>query len=127
MTDRIVLRGMVFEGRHGLLAHEQEQPQPFRVDVELVLNLQPAGIEDDVAETIDYREVYATCRQIVESTRFRLVEALAEAIAHELLAEFPASEVGVRVSKPTVDLGGPVELVGVEIWRTRSAERRGPR
>lgn len=124
MTDRIVLRGMVFEGSHGLLPHEQEQPQPFRVDVELVLNLQPAGVEDDVAETIDYRAVYATCRQIVESTRFRLVEALAEAIAHELLAEFPAAEVGVRVSKPRVDLGGPVELVGVEIWRTRPAERR---
>jgi dihydroneopterin aldolase len=124
MTDRIVLRGMTFEGRHGLLEEEQERSQPFRIDVELLLNLQPAGVEDDIAETIDYRAVYATCRQIVESTSFRLVEALAEAIAHELLAEFPAAEVGVRVSKPLVDLGGPVDEVGVEIWRTRSAERR---
>ncbi len=124
MTDRILLRGMRFEGRHGLLEEEQTTPQPFLVDVELVLNLQPAGVEDDVARTVDYRDVYATCRQIVESTSFRLVEALAEAIAHELLAEFPAAEVGVRVSKPRVDLGGPVELVGVEIWRTRSVERR---
>lgn len=124
MTDRIILRGMVFEGRHGLLEEEQQRPQPFRVDVELVLNLQPAAVEDDIAETVDYRDVYATCRQIVESTSFRLVEALAEAIAHELLAEFPVAEVGVRIGKPAVDLGGPVEFVGVEIWRTRPVERR---
>jgi len=124
VTDRIVLRGMRFEGRHGLLEAEQTNAQPFLVDVELLLNLQPAGVEDDISLTVDYREVYATCRQIVESTSFRLVEALAEAIAHELLAALPAAEVGVRVSKPQVDLGGPVEFVGVEVWRTRSAERR---
>ncbi|MER3418451.1 MAG: dihydroneopterin aldolase [Chloroflexota bacterium] len=115
---------MRFEGRHGLLEAEQTNAQPFLVDVELLLNLQPAGVEDDISLTVDYREVYATCRQIVESTSFRLVEALAEAIAHELLAALPAAEVGVRVSKPQVDLGGPVEFVGVEVWRTRSAERR---
>lgn len=124
MSDRIVLRGMVFEGRLGLLDEEQRQPQPVRVDVELIYNLHPAGIEDDIAATIDYQAVYTTCRQIVESTTFRLVEALAEAIAHELLASFPASEVGVRIGKPAVDLGGPVEFVGVEIWRIRPPEGR---
>ena len=110
---------MQFEGRHGVYDWEMANPQPFEVDVELVLNLQPAGIDDDLEKTIDYGKVYDVTRQIVESTSFRLLEALAEAIAHEVLADFPAVEVGVRVRKPKVQLGGPLDHAMVEIWRQR--------
>lgn len=120
MTDRILLHGMRFQGTHGVYEHEQRNPQPFDVDVELALNLQPAGLSDDLALTVDYGKVFDTCRQIVESTRFNLIEALAEAIAHELLVEFAADDVTVRVSKPEVDLGGPFRAAGVEIRRRRT-------
>lgn len=120
MSDRIVLRNLRFEGRHGYYPHELEQPQPFEVDVELLLNLQPAGIDDDLEQSVDYARVYDVVRQIVESTSFRLLEALAEAISHEILIGFPAVEVGVRVRKPAVQLGGPLDYAGVEIWRQRS-------
>ena len=73
MSDRIVLEGMVFQGTHGVYPEEQVTPQPFEVDVELGLNLQPAGLSDDLAQTVDYARVYETCRVIVESTRFNLV------------------------------------------------------
>jgi 7,8-dihydroneopterin aldolase/epimerase/oxygenase len=121
VSDRIVLEGMVFSGTHGVYPEEQVTPQPFEVDVELVVNLQPAGLSDDLAQTVDYARVYETCRVIVESTRFNLVEALAEAIAHELLSDFPVLEVTVRVRKPQVRLGGPFRAVGVEIHRRRTA------
>ena len=120
MSDRIVLRNMQFTGRHGYYEHELENPQPFEVDVELVLNLQPAGVEDDLEKTIDYGRVYAIARQIVESTSFRLLEGIAEAISHEILAAFEVTEVGVRVRKPKVQLGGPLDYAAVEIWRRRS-------
>jgi dihydroneopterin aldolase len=120
MSDRIVLRNMQFTGRHGYYDHELETPQPFEVDVELVLNLQPAGIDDDLEKTIDYGRIYAIARQIVESTSFRLLEGIAEAISHEILAEFDVTEVGVRVRKPKVQLGGPLDHAAVEIWRRRS-------
>ena len=119
MSDRIVLRNMQFSGRHGVYDHELVNPQPFEVDVELVLNLQPAGIDDDLEKTVDYGRVYEIARQVVESTSFRLLEAIAEAISHELLAEFPVMEVGVRVRKPNVQLGGPLDHAMVEIWRQR--------
>ncbi len=121
MSDRIVLSNMRFEGRHGYYEHELLQPQPFEVDVELVLNLQPAGVDDDLQKTIDYGRVYAIARQIVESTSFRLLEAIAEAISHEILVEFDVTEVGVRVRKPAVQLGGPLDHAAVEIWRRRPA------
>ena len=110
---------MQFQGRHGYYERELVTPQPFEVDVELVLNLQPAGIDDDLEKTVDYGRVYDVTRQIVESTSFRLLEALAEGLAHEILAEFAVDEVGIRVRKPEVELGGPLDHAAVEIWRGR--------
>lgn len=122
MTDRILLADMRFQARHGVHDHEKVVPQRFEVDVELRIDAHPAGLEDDLARTVDYGAVYATVRQIVESTTFNLIEALAEAIAHEILAEQEAvDEIVVRVRKPEVQLGGPLAYAGVEIARRRSA------
>ena len=115
-----MLHNIQLQGRHGVYDHELATPQPFEIDVELLLNLQPAGTEDDLEQTVDYAAVYGVVRQIVESTSFRLLEAIAEAISHEILSEFPVAEVGVRVRKPAVQLGGPLDYAGVEIWRRRS-------
>ena len=122
MSDRIVIHNMVFQGRHGVFEHEQREAQPFEIDVELLLNLQPAGVDDALARTVDYGLVFAVCRQIVESTSFKLIEALAEAIAHEILADFErADEVIVRVRKPQAPITGTFDWVGVEIRRQRSS------
>ncbi len=123
MTDRIVLHDMVFMGRHGVLEREQREAQPFHVDVELGLDLQAAGIDDDLSRTVDYGVVFETCRSIVESTSFRLIEAVAEAIAHELLADFPIHDVTVRVRKPNAPIEGTFAWAGVEIQRARAGRR----
>jgi dihydroneopterin aldolase len=121
MSDRIVLSNVRLDGRHGYYDWELGRPQPFEVDVELLLDLQPAGLEDDLEQSVDYGRVYEVVRQIVESTSYRLLEALAEAIAHELLIGFPSvDEVAVRVRKPKVQLGGPLDFAGVEIRRRRA-------
>ncbi|MGH2468280.1 MAG: dihydroneopterin aldolase [Candidatus Limnocylindrales bacterium] len=120
MTDRIVLQRMRFSGRHGLTPEERLQPQPFEVDVELATNLQPAGVDDDLDLTVDYGRVFEVCRELVEATNFKLLEAIAEGIAHELLREFPVSEVTVRVRKMKPPIPGRLDWAGVEIRRTRS-------
>ena len=120
MTDRIVLSGILVEGRHGVHPHEREVPQAFAVDVELALDLRPAGTTDDLARTVDYGTVDALVREIVEARSFFLIEALAEAIAAAILAAYPVDEVVVRVRKPAVLLNGPVEAVEVEIRRGRA-------
>jgi 7,8-dihydroneopterin aldolase/epimerase/oxygenase len=119
VSDRIVLRNIQLDGRHGWYDHEIEVPQPFEVDVELVLDLAPAGTSDDLAKTVDYAGVYEIVRRNVESASLRLLEALAEAISRDILADFPVDEVGITIRKPAVQLGGPLDYAGVEIRRRR--------
>jgi dihydroneopterin aldolase len=119
VSDRIVLRNIQLDGRHGWYDHELEVPQPFEVDVELVLDLAPAGTSDDLAKTVDYAGVYEIVRRNVESASLRLLEALAEAISRDILADFPVDEVGITIRKPAVQLGGPLDYAGVEIRRRR--------
>jgi dihydroneopterin aldolase len=120
VSDRIVLANMRFTAPHGVHEWEQREPQPFEVDVELHRDLRRAGMDDDLAATIDYGPVYATVQRIMEGPSIRLLEALAEAIAGALLADLDVSEVVVRVRKPAVRLAGPLDYAGVEIRRTRA-------
>jgi dihydroneopterin aldolase len=120
VTDRISLTNMRFEGRHGVLDEEQATPQPFEVDVELHLDLAPAGLADDLTKTADYRQAFEICRETIEGPSCRLIEALAEKIAARLLDAFKSaaiSEVVVRVRKPAVMLPGELDHAEVEITR----------
>ena len=125
MTDRITLRRMVFVGHHGLTEQERSRPQPLEVDVELYLNLQPAGVDDDITHTVDYGHAFEICREIVEATNFKLLEAIAEGMAQELLAAFPpVAQVAVRVRKVQLPLTGTLDHAEIEIVRARPRGRR---
>jgi|SRR5829696_699337 dihydroneopterin aldolase len=123
LGDRILLEGMVFYGRHGTVPAERELGQPFVVDVELRLDLRPAGLSDDLAQTVDYGEVHRRARGIVEGPPVNLTETVAERIAAAVLEDHPPVEaVRVKVAKPHVRLGDTV-LAGsaVEVLRRRDA------
>jgi len=124
MADRIVLAGMGFEARHGVHDWEKTQPQRFEVDVVLELDLASAGRSDDLARTVDYGPVYEAVRSIVDGPSVDLLETLAESIAAAVRARVAETDAGralgsvtVRVRKPDVRLGGPLDYAGVEITR----------
>ncbi len=119
--DRILLEGMVFHGYHGTLPAERELGQPFVVDVELRLDLRPAGLSDDLTRSVDYGEVHRRAKEIVEGPPVNLTETVAERIAAAILENYPLVEAArVKVAKPNVRLDGTV-LTGsaVEILRRR--------
>ena len=120
MSDRIVLHDIRLEGRHGNNPGEQDQPQPFEVDVELEMDLRPAGETDDLDRTVDYGRIYDIVRDVVERRSYRLIEAIAEAISRDVLAAARVDAVVVRVRKPAVQLGGPLDDASVEIRRSRA-------
>ena len=121
LYDKILLVGMAFHGRHGTLPAERELGQPFVVDVELYLDLRPAGVSDDLAQTVDYGEVHERVKEIVEGPPVNLTETVAERIAATVLKEHrPVEAVRVKVAKPHVRLGDTVlEGSAVEILRRR--------
>lgn len=117
--DKIVIAGIVFYGYHGVTPAEQELGQKFLVDVELHLNLKPAGISEHLADTIDYKEVYDLVKGIEQKKKYRLIESLASDIAQAILDKTRAMAVLVRVKKPQVPIAGVVDYVAVEIIRKR--------
>ena len=56
-------------------------------------------------------------QELCEGRRFNLIEALAAAVADELIERFDVSRVRVRVRKPEVRLGVPVEYTAATIER----------
>ncbi|EIZ6719466.1 dihydroneopterin aldolase [Listeria monocytogenes] len=119
--DKIYLNELVFYGYHGVLAEETKLGQTFRVSLILGLSTKKAGISDSVEDTVSYAEVYETVKEIVEGTPFKLIEALAEKIATEVLTGYPLlEEVTVKLIKPNPPIPGHYDSVAVEIERKRS-------
>jgi dihydroneopterin aldolase len=106
-------------GRHGALEGEQDTAQPFEVDLEVEAELGEAAREDDLARTVDYSLVVDRAMAIVGQHRYRLLEALAEAIATEIL-EIPAVQaVTVSVRKLRPPVAADMASAGVRLRRER--------
>lgn len=119
--DRILLADLAFYGYHGAREEERRLGQRFLVDLELCLDLQPAGQSDDLAQTVNYSHVYQVVREIVEGPSRTLVEAVAEAVATELLRRFATLQaVTVRVKKPWAPIAAShLGYVAAEVSRAR--------
>lgn len=113
-SDRVLLTGLLFFARHGVLAAERSLGQRFAVDVALSLDTRVAGGTDDLDATVDYAKAYGVVAQAVAGAPpCALVEAVAHRTAAALLAAFPAAEgAHVRVTKPHVAVPGVVASLG---------------
>ncbi len=116
-SDRITLKNLVFYAYHGVFAAEKELGQRFEVDVDMYGDFQASARADDIDMTVNYADVYALVKEIVEEREFDLIEALAAAISAEVLASHSLSRVTARVRKPHAPLGGPADYVECEITR----------
>jgi len=120
--DKIFLRGMAFSAAHGVLPHEKKMRQRFVVDAELLRDLHAAGLHDDVAETVNYAEVYEIVRRTIEGAPKNLIESLAEDIAEQVLSSFSMIRgASITVHKPEAPIPGIFSDVGVCITRERKA------
>ena len=72
--DRIRLAGVRGRGFHGVFEHERREGQEFVVDVELAVDLAPAGASDDLADTVNYGEIGAAALARIEGEPHDLIE-----------------------------------------------------
>jgi dihydroneopterin aldolase len=118
--DRVRLVGVQIYGHHGVTPGEREIGQRFKIDVEMGLDLQPAGKSDRVQDTVDYEKVYRIIENVTRERRYHLIEAMAEDIACSLLDKFPRlEEVRVCVKKPGAAIGAILDQAEVELTRRR--------
>jgi 7,8-dihydroneopterin aldolase/epimerase/oxygenase len=117
--DRIELRGMAFQGRHGARDAERRRTQEFKVDVDVDADLGAASESDQLGDTIDYTLVRAAARDVIEGRPQRLLESLAGDIARRILAMPGVEAVSVRVAKQPASMR-PLDTAAVRINRTRA-------
>ncbi|HEU5112474.1 MAG TPA: dihydroneopterin aldolase [Acidimicrobiia bacterium] len=119
MTDRIEIKGIEVLARHGVLEHEKQEPQIFRIDLTLYLDLSPAGASDDLTDTVDYGKLAQVTHDLVHDESHDLIETVAHQIATTVLAEQSVDRVTVTVHKPEAPIPLTFEDVAVTIDRSR--------
>jgi dihydroneopterin aldolase len=120
MSDRIFVSGLLIHAHHGVMPHEENVGQRFVIDLELAIDLAPAGHSDKLADTASYSAIVDTATRAFTRESFQLVEAAAGVVAEALLAGFPkVSSVRVTVHKPHAPIAAIFNDVGVSILRMR--------
>jgi len=120
--DKVMISQMEFYGYHGLFPEENKLGQRFLVDVDLFTDVKKAGKSDDMNDSIDYGYVYTLVQNVLEGEAKKLVEAVAEKVADDLLTTFAnLSACTVKVIKPDPPISGHYKSVAVEIYREKTA------
>jgi dihydroneopterin aldolase len=120
-NDVIRLRGIELYAYHGVMEEERVLGQRFVIDVDIFLK-KPVNMQDSLAETVNYAEVYQVVRHCVVDQRYQLIETLAEKIALEITNGFCCSGVRVEVHKPNAPVHGILKDISVEIIREKKDE-----
>lgn len=118
--DRMQIKRMVFYGYHGVFPEENKLGQKYYVDLDLRLDLSRAAKSDDVADTVNYAEIHALVKEIVQGPPVKLIETLTENIASALLGTYTSIiNATVSVTKPNPPFDITFDGVTVEFRRQR--------
>jgi len=119
--DRIFLRGLTAECIIGFIDWERRVKQTVVIDLELPVDCARAAASDEVADTVDYKQIAKRVLAFIEASEFKLVETLAHRLALLLLEEFSLDWVRLSLNKPGAIRNS--RDVGVTIERRRAAAR----
>ncbi len=117
--DCLHLSGLRYYGYTGALPEEQVLGQWFEVDLKLWLNLAPAGVSDNLADTLDYRKVISETQILIQTEKFNLIERLADAIATQTLTHKKIQQVQVRLTKVAPPIPNYMGNITVELTRAQ--------
>lgn len=113
--DIIYLHGLEVDAVIGIWDWERKIRQKIVIDLDLATDIHRAASTDDVADTLNYKQVAKRVQQFVADSEYKLVETLAENMAAIIIAEFAVPWVRVRINKPGAIRGS--RDVGVLIER----------
>lgn len=115
--DIIFLRGLQIETIIGIYDWERETRQTVIIDLEMACDITKAAQTEAIEDALDYKAVSKRVIEFVESSRFFLVETMAERLAQLILDEFSVPWLRVTINKRGAVRGA--SDVGVIIERGR--------
>lgn len=116
--DAIQLRGLRLLCVCGVLPEEQDHPQPFEFDIDVVADL-AATTTGDLDDTIDYSAVVARVAEVARNESFQVFERLAQRVAEAVMTDERITEVTVEVRKLRPPVTQFLDSSGVRIVRRR--------
>jgi dihydroneopterin aldolase/2-amino-4-hydroxy-6-hydroxymethyldihydropteridine diphosphokinase len=117
--DKIQIKGLKVFAHHGVYPEESEQGQDFYVSVTLEMDTRPAGLGDDLTQSVDYGELSIFIDRYMKKHTYKLLETVTENLAREILLRYQkAYAVEVSVSKPQAPIPLPFEDVSVTVRRS---------
>lgn len=90
MMDQIIVHDLEVRYRVGVPAEERAVPQRLLISLTLDLDFETAAADDRLDFTVDYADVCAWLSAYGDGRSWRLIEALAVAIARDLRSCYPA-------------------------------------
>jgi len=99
VPDQIHIEQLELLARIGVPEEERAQPQRLTVDLTLEPRRGLAGLQDELANTIDYFAVSRAVQDLAAAQPRRLLETLAEEIASFLLTHYPLARVDLDLRK----------------------------
>ena len=118
MTDHVFIEGLEIEALIGIYDWERRIRQTLVFDIEMAFDNRVPAATDDIALTLNYKDVSKRLIEYVGQSGFGLVETLAERCAAIILDEFGVARVRLKLSKPGAVRGA--RAVGVVIERSRA-------
>ncbi len=100
MTDKIFIQGLSALCIIGTLPRERKRKQKIVIDLGFPVSVRKAAAKDHLGDAVNYKRIAERASAFIASSRFFLIETLAERLAAVLLKEFPISKVSIRISKP---------------------------
>jgi dihydroneopterin aldolase len=97
--DIIFLHDLTIETIIGIYDWERKEKQSIILDLDMAADIPAAARTDAIEDTLNYKAVAKRLIEFVGSSKFQLVETLAERVAEIVLTEFGVKWVRLRVNK----------------------------
>ena len=117
--DQIKIKDLEVFANHGVFPEETKLGQKFLVSCTMYLDTRKAGTTDDLEASVHYGLVSHLIKKEMEEKTFKLIEAVAENLAEQvLLYDSRIQKVDIEVKKPWAPVGLPLDTVSVAITRS---------
>lgn len=117
---KIALEGLEFFAFHGFHKEEKKIGNRYGVDIIVETNLNEASYHDELAETVDYTQLYEVVRTEMQQPA-SLLEHIAQRIIDRVFTTFTrVIAIEVTISKYNPPIGGICRRAYVELSKVRT-------